>query len=109
MGITLPVTFPVTSQAAYQTEFPVTFPVTFPITFEVVTQFLPADSALFQQRVRNRSVPDRTPAVVEAPEVPAVKPQNEAEVQSDVPLVRSKTFSHVQSTPIAPGNLTLRR
>jgi len=75
------------------------------------------DSTLFQQRVRSRTVPDKSvgavpaavPATVSAvssspvtpvtPVSAAVQPQSE----SDVPLVRSKTISHVQSTPIAPG------
>ncbi|XP_063683125.1 uncharacterized protein LOC134817759 isoform X2 [Bolinopsis microptera] len=65
------------------------------------------DSTLFQQRVKNRSIPDKPPIVEKA--VPVVATQTISEVQTvsepenDVPLVRSKTISNVQSTPIAPG------
>ena len=87
---------------------------------------LSPDSTLFQQRVKNRSIPDKPPVVekTEVPvvashtsnhsytnsEVPVVASHTNSEVQTvsdpedDVPLVRSQTISNVQSTPIAPGN-----
>jgi len=63
------------------------------------------DSTLFQQRVRNKSVPDKitTDKVPQFPAVPAVQSESDSQEKSDIAIVRSKTVSNVQATPIAPG------
>ena len=64
---------------------------------------LSPDSTLFQQRVKNRSIPDKPP-VVEKTEVPVVASHtsNHSYTNSEVPVVASHTSNHSYTNSEVP-------
>ena len=64
---------------------------------------LSPDSTLFQQRVKNRSIPDKPP-IVEKTEVPVVASHtsNHSYTNSEVPVVASHTSNHSYTNSEVP-------